>query len=125
MRFDGIPPCTSDPDLWFSTKPDKIAEAKRVCDTCPFTIPCKALKDQPVSLFEAHYPSAEFGVWAGEDATLSVESESLTLRQREQRRRAEQIKAMLDDKVGVTEIGRRLGISHGSVNNIIKNYLRK
>jgi len=55
---DAVTPCreSSDPDLWFSPYPDDVAEAKRLCSECPFTIQCAA---------EALARKERHGVWGG------------------------------------------------------------
>lgn len=131
--FDETPPCADDPTLFFSTDPARKEEAKRVCSTCPFSIPCAKLSEQPIVMPWGIYP-VEYGVWAGAEKTPVSINPSMSRKagtepspkQRQQMDRAAKIKALLDD--GVTskvEIGRRVGISHGSVSLIMKNYLQE
>jgi WhiB family redox-sensing transcriptional regulator len=51
-------PCRSDPDLFFSSDPDDIAQAQRICASCPVRAEC-------ASFAEAN--GEMFGVWAGVD----------------------------------------------------------
>ena len=50
------PPCSYDPELWFSRSPADTAAAKAICLRCPLLDACRGLLD-------ALRP--EFGVWAG------------------------------------------------------------
>ena len=45
-----------DPDLWFATDADSIAEAAGVCATCPVTEPCAAYAGEL---------GIRYGVWGG------------------------------------------------------------
>lgn len=48
-------PCTrEDPDLWFSRDPVELAEAQRLCQTCPARDSC-----MPLGVGEVH------GIWGG------------------------------------------------------------
>lgn len=49
-------PCQAEPDLWFSSNPDDILEAKTACNTCPVANECARLA-------LAIRPSD--GIWAG------------------------------------------------------------
>lgn len=130
MTFDGTPPCAEDPELFFSEDEGEQDLARRVCAGCPFREPCAELRDMPFDAADAIIPSAEFGTWAGEtlvpprvhEHRLS-EEKILTPRQRKTLENVEAVKGLLAEHLGKTEIGRRLGISHGSVNHIISTYL--
>jgi len=50
------PPCARQPDLWFSTAAEAVAEAKRICVACPLADACaQAACDL----------NPEYGIWAG------------------------------------------------------------
>lgn len=128
VTFDGTPPCAEDPELWFSEDEGEQDLARRVCATCPFRVPCAELRDTPIELPDAIYEHAEFGTWAGETLTPPAlgdfhVAKELTPRQRKTLENVEGVKGLLAENLGKTEIGRRLGISHGSVNHIINTYL--
>lgn len=53
---DFQPPCTADPDLWFSTEPGALPLTRRICNGCPVQDPCR----------EAGRDLNEYGVWGGE-----------------------------------------------------------
>jgi WhiB family transcriptional regulator, redox-sensing transcriptional regulator len=46
--------CKDDPELWFSSDPDDVMNAKALCHTCPFIVDC-----QELGVNERH------GVWGG------------------------------------------------------------
>lgn len=50
------PPCTQNPDLWFTDAAEDIAAAKAICLTCPLLAECRQLADDL---------RPEYGVWAG------------------------------------------------------------
>jgi Transcription factor WhiB len=52
------PPCTADPDLFFSDDPGDITAAKSACARCPSRLPC---------LRGAIERSETYGIWGGTD----------------------------------------------------------
>lgn len=54
----GLPPCSADPERWFSHDAELLEYATRVCSRCPARDPCA---DFGAALGAAH------GVWGGED----------------------------------------------------------
>lgn len=131
MTFDGTPPCAApgvDPELWFSEDAGDQEIAKRMCRGCPFREPCAELRDSPFDHLDAIIPRAEYGTWAGETLVPPTfadvhKAQELTPRQRKTLENVEGVRGLLGENLGKTEIGRRLGLSHGSVNHIIKTYL--
>lgn len=59
QRKEYMPPCTQDPELWWSMDREEIQDAKRWCQTCPLQKACAAY---------ALAAREEFGVWGGLDA---------------------------------------------------------
>ncbi|WP_412078988.1 WhiB family transcriptional regulator [Streptomyces xanthophaeus] len=55
---------TTDPELWFSTKEQHIAEAKAICAECPVRRQCADRADQLEGNLSHSY---RHGIWAGED----------------------------------------------------------
>lgn len=71
-----------DPDLFFSTDREGIAQAKRVCATCPLAAPC----------LQRALANDEHGVWGGmseqERTDLLEKRERSRVQHRPRRRRA-------------------------------------
>ena len=55
-RTTGMQVCQTEPELFFSTKPNEIAEAKRACVSCPFWAACR---------LESLRNGERSGVWGG------------------------------------------------------------
>lgn len=120
--FDGTPPCAADPAMFFSLNPARREQAKGVCATCPFSEPCRALSERPLEFADSSY-AVRNGVWAGVDRREAPDEDRLSPKQRQTRDRTEQVRVFRSQNLKVTEIARRMGISHGSVNHIINTYL--
>lgn len=133
MRFDADvePPCTVDPESWFSDDKDIQATAQRVCASCPFQEPCAELRDLPFDRpldDDGPIERAEFGTWAGETLVPPLvtnrHSVDLTPRQIERNQRIERVRVLLSGgRHTKADICRELEISFGSLNHIINNYL--
>jgi hypothetical protein len=48
------PPCTADPDLWFSERKADQAKAMETCLSCPLMVACRELGEKE-----------EYGIWGG------------------------------------------------------------
>ena len=59
-----IPPCASNPDLWFSDRAAEREAAAWRCRSCPVIDACAAYAD-------ALQPPPRHGVWASVDRTVS------------------------------------------------------
>jgi hypothetical protein len=57
-RADDLPCRQNDPDLWFAERPEKVAEAKRLCADCPAPVKQWCL-ESALDNEEKH------GIWAG------------------------------------------------------------
>lgn len=125
MRFGDVdaptPPCSADPELWFSESEADKDKARGVCSTCPFQVACRELSDQPFELLDTVLPHAEFGVWAGVDKRPNVER--LSPKQLQTRQRAEEISKYIADGLSTYAIEKKMGLGRSSVQHIIKNHL--
>lgn len=55
-----VPPCSADPELWFSTDPDLIEDAKAACWSCGHRALCREIAQELESGVSLDY---RFGVW--------------------------------------------------------------
>jgi WhiB family redox-sensing transcriptional regulator len=113
FTFTTDTPCHTEagPDLWFSDHPEDIAEAKRLCATCPLSEFAKC---------EAGSRDEEFGVWAGKDADERREVERVRKALDRQARDASIIR-LSSEGHSVREIARSVGFSVGTVAAVIKS----
>lgn len=56
MTSATLPPCSGDPDMWYSTNAAKVAKAQAICQTCPIRRDCEQI---------ALESDESWGIWAG------------------------------------------------------------
>lgn len=132
MSFDGEPPCTADPESFFSDDKEVQAVAERVCASCPFQEPCRELRDQPFPYLadeDSRIEGAEYGTWAGETlapplvTTRWAPEIVLTPRQQLREQRLARIRVLLSEGKGQADIARDLEVNISSVAHLINTYL--